>query len=110
VDALPKLDTAAHQVAYTVTLVPGEQYRVGTLTIVDLPPQQRQEFDAVWKLQPGTLYDPIYSANFLKNNSAPQSLAEYSASFTAEADPDTHLVNFTMTFFRAGVTVRPHAQ
>jgi outer membrane protein assembly factor BamA len=102
VDAGAALDNAAHTVTYTVTAVPGPQYRVGSINAVGLDPAARKDFDRGWLMKPGEVYSAEYATGFLKNNSALQALANYSAGFKASADPQTHLVDVTLTFVRGG--------
>lgn len=98
IEAVPTPDPATHQVAYLVKVAPGEQYRINTLTINNLTAEQRQQFNTAWKLQPGTLYDAIYTADFLKKTGLP-GFDNISGSFIADADPDTHMVDLTINFF-----------
>ena len=90
VDAHPALDEVAHTVAYTVTVQPGEQYRVHEVTANNLTPAAKADFDRGFLMKPGELYNPAYIASFLKKNTALQALAGYSAGFKAYADPATH--------------------
>ena len=102
VDAHPALDTTAHTIAYTVTVQPGEQYRIHEVTANNLTPAAKADFDRGFLLRPGTLYDPAYIATFLKKNTALTALAGYSASFKAYADPAAHTVDVVIDFFRTG--------
>jgi outer membrane protein assembly factor BamA len=98
VDAHPTLDATNHQVAFTVTAVPGPQYRLRNLTVLNLSPSQRKEFDATWKLHKGDIYDAGYVTDFLKNNTALHTLAKYSASFNVVEDPEAATLDLTITF------------
>ena len=100
VKAAPSFDLAAHQVAYTVTVVPGEQYRVHEVTANNLDPAAKADFDRGFLMKAGEFYNPEYVSGFLKNNTALQALAGYSASFKAYADPNTHTVDVVLTFAR----------
>ncbi len=102
VDAAPLLNAATHQVAYSISVAPGEQYRLSTLTVVNLPAEQRAQFDSVWKMKRGDIYDVTYVMGFLRNNSAVRALSGYSGGFQASANPQTHLVDLTITFIGAG--------
>ena len=96
----PATDMATHQVAYTVTVVPGEQYRMHEITVNGLDPEARKDFDRGFLMKAGELYSPEYVATFIKKNTALQALAPYSGSFKAYADPNTHTVDLVVTFFR----------
>jgi len=47
------LDHAAHTVAYTVTVVPGEPYRLRSINATGLDPAARKDFDRGWTMQVG---------------------------------------------------------
>jgi outer membrane protein assembly factor BamA len=96
------LDAAAHTVAYTVTVVPGEQYRLRSVTAVGLDPAARAAFDHDWLMQPGELYNVEYVFKLLKNLTETKALMEYGAAYKASADPNTHQVDLTLTFVRGG--------
>jgi outer membrane protein insertion porin family len=100
VKATPTPDLTTRQVAYTVTVIPGEQYRVHEITTNNLDPAAKADFDRGFLMKAGELYDPEYVSGFLKNNTALQALAGYSASFKAYADPNTHTVDVVLTFAR----------
>jgi outer membrane protein insertion porin family len=102
VTATPQLDDAAHQVAFTVAVIPGEQYKLRQVTPVGLSAAQQADFDKAWKLHPGDVFDEGYASSFLQMNSALQSFNGYSAKFKTIADPDTHTVELVMTFIKGG--------
>lgn len=99
-DPAPKLDDTAHTVTYTLHVIPGEQYHLKSVTPLNLSPDAQKEFDSGWRMKPGDLYNEHYVQTFINNNTALQHLATYSASFQASADPQTHLVDLTITFVR----------
>jgi len=98
INASPALDSTAHTVAYTVTVTPGEQYRVHQVTAKGLDPAAQADFDRGYLMKEGTLYNPDYLTTFLKNNTALRALNGYAASFKAYADPNTHTVDVVITF------------
>lgn len=102
VDAHPQQDAAAHTVSYSLQVTPGEIYHLKSVTPLNLSAAAQKDFDFGWLLKPGAVYDPIYTANFLNNNTALRNLSDYTASFQAAADTQTHLVDLTIRFFRAG--------
>jgi outer membrane protein insertion porin family len=95
-------NTAAHTVVFTLNVVPGEQFHLGSVKALNLTPEQQQDFDSAWKLRPGDPYDEDYVATFLKRNTALKSLTGYSASYKQAAYPDTHTVDLTLTFVKGG--------
>jgi outer membrane protein assembly factor BamA len=103
IHSTPTLDAATHQVAYTVTVTPGEQYRMHEITANNLDAAAQKDFDRGFRMKTGELYNPEYAANFLKNNTALMALAGYSASFKAYADPNAHTVDLVINFVRGGV-------
>ncbi len=102
VDAHPQKDAATHTVNYSLQVTPGEIYHLKSVTPLNLSAPAQKDFDFGWLLKPGAAYDPLYTANFLTNNTALRSLAGYTASFQAAADSQTHLVDLTINFIHAG--------
>jgi outer membrane protein insertion porin family len=87
-------------VAYTVTVKPGEQYRIHEVTARNLDPAAKADFDRGFLMKSGELYNPEYVESFLKNNTALRALEGYGASYKAYADPNTHTVDLVLTFAR----------
>jgi hypothetical protein len=102
VDAHPQKDATAHTVSYSLQVIPGETYHLKTVTPLNLSAAAQKDFDFGWLLKPGVAYDPLYTSNFLTNNTALRNLAGYTASFQAAADSQTHLVDLTINFIRTG--------
>jgi outer membrane protein insertion porin family len=102
VHAEPKADPATHQVAYDITVIPGEQYRIHAVTANGLDPAAQADFDRGFTMKAGELYSPGYVEGFLKNNTALQALRGYSAAYKAYADPLAHTVDLVLTFVRGG--------
>lgn len=94
----PKYDDAAHTVSYTVSVVPGDQYRINQVTANNLDPAPLADFNKAFRLTKGELYNPEYVKGFLKNNSSIKSLEPYTATYKAYADPNTHTVDLVLTF------------
>ncbi|WP_433965692.1 POTRA domain-containing protein [Tunturiibacter gelidiferens] len=103
VKAPATFDHLGHHVSYTITVDPGPQYHIHSVKALGLSAEQQKQFDSAWHMNPGDFYDTTYLTNFLHNNSALQSLAGYSATYNASSDPDTHLVDLTITFAKGGV-------
>jgi outer membrane protein assembly factor BamA len=103
VQAPATIDHATHHVSYTIRVVPGDQYRIHTVKALGLNDTQRKQFDSAWHMNPGDFYDVTYLTSFLKQNTALLTLTGYSATYRAVADPDTHLVDLTITFVKGGV-------
>ena len=94
----PVTDAAAHTVAYTFHPVPGEQYHLKSVNATGLSPNTQKAFDSTWQLKPGDLYSDLAVQTFLLKNIAQPTFRPYDTSFQAVADPQTHLVDLTITF------------
>ena len=105
IQAPATLDRATHHVAYTIRVVPGDQYRLKSVKAVGLSDEQRKQFDSAWHMNAGDFYDVNYMSEFLKKNSALQALRGYSANYKALSDPNTHLVDLTITFVKGGTLI-----
>jgi outer membrane protein insertion porin family len=101
----PTLDATAHTVAYTLAAVPGEPYQLNTVAAVGLSHAQQQIFDTNWAMKHGDPYSEAYVTNFLLHADQTLHLEGLQAAFTASADPNTHLVDLTITFVPT-----PHAR
>ena len=110
INAVPTIDAANHQVAYNVSVVPGEQYRLHEVTANNLDAAAKAEFERGFLMKQGDLYNPDYVATFLKQNTALRALAGYSAGFKAYADPNSHTVDLVLNFVKGmnGTTVTVH--
>ncbi len=100
--ATPAFDEASHQVAYTVSVDPGEPYRIHEVTPEHLDPAALADFNRGFLMKAGEVYNPEYVTGFLKANTALLALAGYNATFKAYADPNTHLVDLYINFYKAG--------
>jgi outer membrane protein assembly factor BamA len=99
VNTQPKEDTAAHTVAYSLAISPGNVYKVGSLTVIGLTPELRARFDSLWKLPVGAIYDGVYAFAFLpKTVAADLTLARFGTAIVTTANPDTRLVDIVFTF------------
>jgi outer membrane protein insertion porin family len=107
VEAAPAIDAVTHQVAYTVEVTPGEQYRLRQVTATNLDPAARADFNRGFLMKSGDLYNPEYVTSFLENNTVLRALDGYSFAYTADADPNTHTVDLVLTFFRGAGPVSP---
>ena len=102
VQAPPTFDHLGHHVSYTIAVVPGPQYRIHAIKTVGLSDEQQKQFTSAWGMNAGDIYDTTYVNTFLTKNRSLTTLAGYSASYKALADPDTHLVDLTLTFVKGG--------
>jgi outer membrane protein assembly factor BamA len=100
VEAKPETNEATHQVAYTVSVKPGEPYRVNEVTANNLDPAAQIDFDRGFLMKKGELYNPDYIHQFFINNPSLKALIPYGGSYKAYADPNTHTVDVVLTFVR----------
>ena len=107
VQAPATINAATHHVAYTVRVIPGPQYRLKSVKTIGLTDQQQKDFAAAWRMAHNDFYDLNYVNGFLKSNSSITTLRGYSAAWKASADPETHLVNLTLTFTKGGNLATP---
>jgi outer membrane protein assembly factor BamA len=98
--AEPDANPDTHQVRYTVTVKPCEQYRVNEVTANNLDPAAQADFDRGFLMRKGDIFNPDYIHNFFINNPGLKALIPYGASYKAYADPNTHTVDVVLTFAR----------
>lgn len=98
VDTQPQRDTTQHTVAYALKVAPGEVYKVGSLSVAGLSPEQRTQFDALWTLQVGAVYDGVYALHFLPTHQDVPFLRGLGGGVVTIADPDTKLVDIQFAF------------
>jgi outer membrane protein insertion porin family len=101
----PVLDAANHTVAYTLTTVPGDIYHLHSVNVDGLSPQARALFDADWPMKPGDPYSDIVVNTYLIKHAAQPLFRTYGPTFRAVGDPQTHLVDLTLTFTPNGSKV-----
>ena len=110
INAVPTIDASAHTVAYNVTVDPGEQYRLHEVTTNNLDAAARAEFTHAFHMKEGDIYNLDYVTKFLVNNEKLPALLPYGASFKSYADPNSHIVDLVINFYRApnGTSVTVH--
>ena len=106
IQAPATFDRPTHHVSYNIHVVPGEQYRIHSVKTAGLSDVQVKQFNSAWHMNSGDFYDVNYLTDFLKQNSALQSLRGYSASYKAYSDPNTHLVDLVITFVKGGTLIQ----
>jgi outer membrane protein assembly factor BamA len=57
---------ATRRVTYRINVREGDQFRMGTLNIKGLSAADTNRLKAMWKLQPGDVYDAHYSEEFMR--------------------------------------------
>jgi outer membrane protein insertion porin family len=92
------LDNALHTVSYDISVVPGEPYHLHAVMLAGPDPKAVQAFHDSWKMHSGDLYSPVYVVSYLKSHAAQPEFSASLMSYMASANPDTHLVDLTITF------------
>jgi outer membrane protein assembly factor BamA len=103
IQAPATIDHATHHVTYNIHVIPGEQYHLRSVKAIGLSDAQQKQFNSGWLLKPGEIFDATYVTSFLKKNTALRTFEGYSANYRAVSDPNTHLVDLTLTFVKGGV-------
>lgn len=98
IEAKQELDTKAGAAYYTYSAMSGPQYRVHSVSVQGLSADAKQDFDAVWTMKPGDVYNEVYLLNFLNTHQNIASLKGYTFTYGRTTAPDTHLVDLTLTF------------
>lgn len=106
VEAARQIDASSGTISYTFTVLPGEQYRIHTITPLNLTAAQQADFDRAWRMKAGELFNPDYISGFLKQNTSLRSFENTSASYRAVRDPGAHLVDVTITFVSGIIAVK----
>lgn len=102
-DAAPTFDAATRTVDYTVSVVPGPVFHMGTLGLENVSDQQRAEIVKAWPLKEGDVFDGLLpSAFLLRYKSQLRSLDGWSATYKAYEHEDTHVVDLVVTFRQGG--------
>ena len=101
VDATPAFHPEQRTVDYSISVIPGEPYRMGQLTVLNLDEARKAKVLEVWALHPGAPFDKSYAPVFLKKNAAQlHTLDGYSATYRQIKHLDTHIVDLQVTFKR----------
>jgi outer membrane protein insertion porin family len=98
IEAAPTYDTAAHTVAYTVGVRPGEPYRVNDISTINLGEASAAAFHSLFAMKAGEPFNPEYLQEFMKSNRSNPEFAGRSSNYTAYAHPRTHLVDLVIVF------------
>jgi len=94
----PVPDTTANTVAYTLEPIPGDIYRLKAVNVTGLPPSAQKAFDTAWTMKAGDPYSEIAVNIFIRKNMGQPVFQPYNLNYGASVDPDTHLVDLTLTF------------
>jgi outer membrane protein assembly factor BamA len=97
---------ATHVVNYSLEIVPGPIYQMGTVHFDGAPDAMAARLTRLWKIAPGQPFDESYVSTFAaRAQKQDKTLAKWMqtviTSFDAKPDPATHQVNCIFHFARA---------
>jgi outer membrane protein assembly factor BamA len=97
--ATPELNDAAASVRYSVQLIAGSQYRMGSLNFSGAPENIVKKLRSKWKIASSEIFDGIYPAEFLADvKDILESKRLAAAYFNAAPDRARQIVNVTYEF------------
>jgi hypothetical protein len=73
------------------------------MTANHLDPSAQADFDRLFVMKTGELYNPDYVRDFLAKKAASAALANYIGNYTAYAHPVTHTVDLVISFVRRSI-------
>jgi outer membrane protein insertion porin family len=97
--APPVIDRTAHQVAYTISVEPGSQYRLKSVSFLGVSDEQTKQLNSAWKLHPGDIFDSTYPMKFVSQTGAILGQG-YRVAIAQKQDPGALTVDLTVTFTR----------
>jgi outer membrane protein assembly factor BamA len=83
---------------YKFSVIPGDVYRVNSVTVTGLSGEALSDFNANFQLRQGTVLDISYLDSFLANNTSLAALKGYGFSYQTSENTETHLVDLTLAF------------
>jgi len=97
---------ATHIVNYSLDIVPGPLYRMGTVQFDGAPGPMATRLTRLWKMAPGDVFDESYVSGFAAGGQKQdRTLAKWMqtvvTTFDVKADPATHQVNCIFHFAKA---------
>ena len=97
---------ATHVVNYTIEIVPGAGYRMGSVRFDGAPDVIEAKLRNAWRMTPGATFDESYVSTFAaRAQKQDKALAKWMqteiTTFDVKADPETHQVNCVFHFAKA---------
>ena len=65
VEAPDQTDRIAHEVSYSITVLPGPQYHLHSVRFPNVSVDEEKQFLSGWKMKPGDVYDESYAPKFI---------------------------------------------
>jgi outer membrane protein insertion porin family len=102
----PSFNETTHIVNYSLEIVPGPSYQMGTFHFDGAPDAMAARLTRLWKMAPGQPFDESYVSTFAaRAEKQDRSLAKWMqtviTSFDVKPDPATHRVNCIFHFAKA---------
>ena len=97
--APPVIDRTAHQVAYTISVEPGSQYHLKSVTFLGVSDEQARQLNSAWKLHPGDIFDSSYTPKFFGQIGAIIGPG-FRIAIAQKQDPGALTVDLTVTLTR----------
>ena len=95
--APPVIDRTAHLVAYTVSVVPGDQYHVKSIQFSGFSDAQMKDITADWRMKAGDIYDATYANHFVVEHPGLRKPG-FLFAISEKRDHSTLSVDLTVTF------------
>jgi outer membrane protein insertion porin family len=97
---------ATHIVNYTIEIVPGAEYRMGSVQFDGAPDAVQAKLRNAWRMTPGATFDESYVSTFAaRAQKQDKALAKWMqmeiTTFDVKADPETHQVSCVFHFVKA---------
>jgi outer membrane protein assembly factor BamA len=96
-DPAPEIDHTAHMVAYTISVAPGDQYRLGSVRFVGFSDAQQKELEGAWRMKPGDAYDSTYYFTRFYAQSATMHALANKVRLLEKRDPSALTVDVTVS-------------
>jgi outer membrane protein assembly factor BamA len=102
----PSFNETTHIVNYTLEIVPGPSYQMGTVHFEGAPDAMAARLTRLWKMAPGQPFDESYVSSFAAGaQKQDRTLAKWMqtviTTYDAKPDPATHQVNCVFHFAKA---------
>ena len=96
------VDHAARLVRVTIQVNEGPQFRMGSLDIVNLPPEDQEALLMRWALRKGDVFDQSYLLRFMRDHATPvaRRLRVSNLQPATTIPPGTTVVNIRIDFRR----------
>lgn len=100
IESKPMFDIANAKVAYQLEVTQGPQYRLRSLTVQRLAPEQESRVRALLGMKTGGVYDGTAVNDLYHKLSAEASLVGFSFSFNPARDKPAAAMDLTLNFFK----------